>query len=271
MTRTIHPDFRQRIADHQRSGVGTVRFAYPIGVYTVPLVGREELNPRMLRLTLRGADLAGFHSYQADDHIKIVFPDEDGTLRVPVRNDRQLLDWPHPLPRTRDYTVRRHADRTLTLDVVVHHDVHGGIASAWAGTVEVGAAVTVAGPPGGKAFPYTHRHYVLAVDATGLPAAARWLEDAPAGPTVHLVVETDDPVEHDYPLPARDALEVIRLVRDGTRSTLAATVSELDIPPGTFLFAAGEATDLRPLRSWPRHLASITGYWKRGVAGLERE
>jgi len=256
------------VGRHQRSGTGVRRVMYPIGVATVPLVAREELTPRMLRLVLRGPALAGFHSYQADDHIKIVFPDQDGTKRVPVRNDQLMLDWPHPLPLTRDYTVRHYADNTLTLDVVRHD---GGIASAWATSVEVGAEVTIAGPPGAKTFRYTHDHYVLAVDATGLPAAARFLADAPASSTAHLVVEADEEAEHGYPLPDRDGVEVVRLVRDGTRSALADTVRGLSVPPDTFLFAAGEADDIKPLRSWPREQASITGYWKRGVAGLERE
>nr|CEL18342.1 iron-chelator utilization protein [Kibdelosporangium sp. MJ126-NF4]CTQ97827.1 iron-chelator utilization protein [Kibdelosporangium sp. MJ126-NF4] len=264
----IHPDFADRVAEHQRSGRGAVRFAYPIGVCTAPLVAHEELTPHMLRLTLRGDELTRFHSYQADDHIKIVFPDEDGTWRPPTRNDNQMLDWPHPVPRTRDYTVRRHSGDTLVLDVVLHD---GGIAAEWARSARVGDAVTVAGPPGGKAFPYAHDHYVLAVDPTGLPAAARWLEDAPPGPTVHLVVEADHPDEHGYPLPERDGVEVIPLIRTGGTSTLADTVFELDVPADTFLFAAGEANDIKPLRGWPKDMASITGYWKRGVAGLERE
>ncbi|MCT2584389.1 siderophore-interacting protein [Actinophytocola gossypii] len=272
MRHVVEPDFQARVAEHQRTGTGAVRVPYPIGVRTVPLVARERLTPRMLRLTLRGADLAGFHSYQADDHVKIVFPDQDGTWRRPVPNERQKLDWPHPMPTTRDYTVRRFAEDTLVLDVVLHgHLGAGGVASRWAETVEVGEDVTVAGPPGGKAFRYTHEHYVLAVDPTGLPAAARWLEDAPPGPGTHLVVEADEPAEHDYPLPERAGLEVVRLVRDGTRSALADTVRALDLPADTFLFAAGEAEDIRPLRSWPKETSSITGYWKRGVAGLERE
>ncbi|WP_086823671.1 siderophore-interacting protein [Allokutzneria sp. NRRL B-24872] len=268
MSRTIHADFAERVAEHQRTGRGAVRFAYPIGVCTAPVVEREELTPRMVRLTLRGEELTGFHSYQADDHVKIVFPDADGTLRRPERNDGGTLDWPRPFPTTRDYTVRRHSGDTLVLDLVLHE---GGIASEWARAAEVGELVTVAGPPGGKAFPYTHDHYVLAVDATGLPAAARWLEDAPPGSTVHLVSEVDDPVEHDYPLPERAGLTVIRLVRDGVGSDLAETVFGLGLPEGTFLFAAGEANDIKPLRSWAKDLSSVTGYWKRGVAGLERE
>lgn len=264
----VHPDFRERVAEHQRSGTGAVRYAYPIGIRTVPLAAREELTPRMLRLVLEGDDLEGFHSYQADDHVKLVFPDEDGTLRVPVPNAGQRLDWPDPFPPTREYTVRRFAGRTLTIDVVRHD---GGLAATWAEALTVGDPVTVAGPPGGKAFPYTCDRYVLAVDPTGLPAAARWLEDAPPGPSVTLVVEADEQSEHDYPLPDRDRLDVIRLLRDGDRSTLSETVLGLGVPDGTFLFAAGEAADLRPLRSWPKEFASVTGYWKRGVAGLERE
>lgn len=268
MSRVVHPDFAERIAEHQRTGTGPVRFAYPIGVRTVPVAAREDLTPHMLRLTLRGAELTALHTYQADDHVKIVLPDEDGTLRAPVPNDRQMLDWPVPHPRGRDYTIRRHTGDTLVLDVVRHA---GGLASEWLDALRVGDEVTVAGPPGGHAFRYTHDRYVLAVDATGLPAAARWLEDAPADAPVHLVVETDVLAEHDYPLPRRERLEVVRLVRDGDSSGLADAVAALDAPAGTFLFAAGEAGDIRPLRRWPRELSSVTGYWKRGVVALERE
>lgn len=62
------------------------------------------------------------------------------------------------------------------------------------------------------------------------------------------------------------------LTREGARSALAETVQSLRLPAGrSFLFAAGEATDVKPLRAWSReHIDSlITGYWKRGVAGLE--
>jgi NADPH-dependent ferric siderophore reductase len=267
MSRVLYPDFRERVAEHQRSGVGAVRFAYPILVRSVPLVDREDLNPHMLRLTLRGDELAALHSYQADDHVKIVLPDQDGTLRAPVPNDRQMLDWPKPMPPGRDYTIRRHVDTTLVLDIVRHD---GGLASEWLDALRLGDQVTVAGPPGGHAFRYTHDRYVLAVDATGLPAAARWLEEAPTDAPVHLVVETAHAEEHEYPLPERDRLEVVRLVR-GDGSGLADAVAALDSPAGTFLFAAGEASDIRPLRRWSKELSSVTGYWKRGVEGFERD
>ncbi|MDF5758364.1 siderophore-interacting protein [Spongiactinospora sp. TRM90649] len=262
-----------KVAAHHRAGEGNVRVPYPIGARTVSVVARHELTPRMLRLTLGGPALDGLHTYQADDHVKIVFPDPDGTLRAPVPNDHQMLDWPRPMPTTRKYTIRRYdaAARELDLDFVLHD---GGVASSWAAAATVGEEVTIAGPPGALAFPHTYDSYVFAVDATGLPAVARWLAEAPPAVSAQVVVECDDPVEHDYPLPdLPDGVCIVRLVRVGDRSALADTVAEvvaeLDPLPGrSFLFAAGEATDIKPLRALRRTDALITGYWKRGVAGL---
>lgn len=264
-------DPARRVAAHHRTGTGTARIGYPITVRSPTVVAREYLNPRMLRLTLGGPEMDGFHSYQADDHIKIVFPDADGTRRVPVARPDLTLDWPQPSPRTRKYTVRRYDPeaRELDLDFVLHP---GGLASTWATTVECGETVTIAGPPGAKAFPHTYDHYVFAVDATALPAAARWLAESPHDVSANLVIETDDAAEHDYPLARRDGVEITWLVRDGARSALAGTVESLPLPAGrAFLFAAGEAGDIKPLRSWAKErLDSLfTGYWRRGVAGLE--
>lgn len=227
-------DPRGRVAAHHATGTGMARIGYPIGVRTVPVAARELVTPRMLRLTLAGQGLDGFHTYQADDHVKIIFPDPDGTRRIPVPNDEQMLDWPKPLPTSRKYTVRRYdpAARELDLDIVLHE---GGVAAAWAASVAVGDEVTIAGPPGAKAFPHTYGHYVFAVDATALPAAARWLEESPPGVSAHLVIETDDAVEHGYPLADRDGVEVVRLVREDGRSsrrdrTGPATAGRLVVP-----------------------------------------
>lgn len=268
---TDRSDPQARVAAHHRSGTGLARVPYPIGVRAVTLVRRTPLSPGMLRLTLGGPGLDGFHSYQADDHVRIVFPDPDGTRRVPVPNDRQMLDWPRPFPTTRKYTVRRYdADaRELDLDFVLHG---GGLASGWARRAAVGEEVVIAGPPGAKAFPHTYGHYVLAVDATALPAAARWLEESAADVSADLVIETDDESEHAYPLADRTGVTVHRLVRAGDRSALASTVTGLRLPAGrSFLFAAGEADDIKPLRTWHKGRldALFTGYWKRGVANLE--
>lgn len=271
MTVTDRSGPESKVAAHHRSGSGLVRVPYPIGVRTATVVRRAQVSPRMLRLTLGGPGLDGFHTYQADDHVRIVFPDPDGTRRDPVPNDRQMLDWPRPFPTTRKYTVRRYdADaRELDLDFVLHD---GGVASDWARGAAVGEEVVIAGPPGAKAFPHSYDHYVFAVDATALPAAARWLEESAPDVSADLVVETDEESEHAYPLAARAGVSLHRLVRTGNRSELAATVTGLRLPAGrSFLFAAGEADDIAPLRAWHKGRldALFTGYWKRGVADLE--
>jgi len=262
---------REHVASHHRSGSGVVRVPYPICIRTAPVVRRTQVTPNIVRITVGGPGLEGFHSYQADDHVRLVFPDPDGTLRLPVPNEGLTLDWPRPFPLSRKYTVRRYdADaQELDLDVVVHE---GGVGSAWASSVRVGDDVAIAGPPGAKAFAHNYEHYVFAVDTTALPATARWLEESPADVSAHLVIETDDAADHAYPLASREGVSVTWLVREGTRSLLAETVQALDLPDArTFLFAAGEADDIKPLRAWSRgRLDSLfTGYWKRGVADLE--
>ncbi|MBT2209736.1 MULTISPECIES: siderophore-interacting protein [Actinomadura] len=264
-------DPRGRVAEHHRAGTGVARVGYPIEVREAAVVRRERLTPAMLRLTLGGPGLDGFHTYQADDHVKIVFPEADGVLRAPVPGEHQELHWPHPLPPTRKYTVRRYDARAreLDLDFVLHP---GGLASAWAEDVPVGERVTIAGPPGAKAFAQNYDHYLFAVDATALPAFARWLEEAPADVSAHAVVETGDAADHAYPLARRYGVGVTWLERGDGAPALADAVRDLPRPDGrTFLFAAGEADAIRPLRAWSRGRmdALFTGYWKRGVADLD--
>jgi NADPH-dependent ferric siderophore reductase len=260
-----------RVAAHHRDGVGVTRIGYPIGVRTVAVLRREEITASMLRITLGGPELAGFHCHQADDHVKVVFPLADGTRADPVPGEDDTLAWPRPLPPTRKYTVRRHdADALeIDLDVVVHP---GGLASEWARTVPVGAPVVIAGPPGAKAFAHNYDHYVLAVDTSALPAVARWLEESPVHVSADVLVDVDHEHESGYPLVRRDGVRVQWLDR-GQGSRLAEAARSLELPDGrTFLFAAGEAGDIKELRTWGRDSctdALVTGYWKRGVAGLD--
>ncbi|WP_433161645.1 siderophore-interacting protein [Kribbella sp. CA-247076] len=257
---------RERVEEIHRSGDGVGRIPYPIGMRTVAVVAKEYLTPHMLRVTLAGPELAGFHSYHCDDHVKIVFPEPDGTHRLPVPNDRQMLDWPKPLPPTRSYTVRRYDGTRLDLDFVVHA---GGLAAPWAEALELGDEVAIAGPPGAKAFPYTYPHYVFAVDPTGLPAVARWLDEGPGDASADVVVEFDHADESDYPLAERTGVKI----RWVPRGSLAAEVMALSLPDDTFLFAAGEADGIRPLRAWSKNRfpSVIRGYWKQGVADLDED
>lgn len=259
-----------RVAAHHAHGSGIAHIGYPIGVRTVSLARRAWVTPGMLRITLAGSGAAGLHTYQADDHVALVLPDEDGTLRPPVPAADDLLDWPRPLPRVRKYTIRRFdpVANEIDLDVVAHP---GGLAASWAQKAPIGSPATLAGPPGAKAFPHTYDHYVLAADATALPALERWLRESPPHVSADVVAAVDTPAETAYPLPERDGVRVRWLVGQGA-SALGDAVAALPAPAGrTFLWAAGEAGALRPLRSWSRGRldALVTGYWKRGVDGFD--
>lgn len=167
-----------------------------------------------------------------------------------------MLDWPRPLPPTRRYTIRRYDPGALELDLdfVLHE---GGLASTWARQAQLDEPVTIAGPPGSKAFAHTYAHYLFAVDATALPALARWLDESPADVSADVVIAGD---ERSYPLAERERVTVIH-------DELTA-VTGLPVSEDTFLFAAGEAAALKPLRAWSRGRLDnlVTGYWKHGVA-----
>jgi len=243
-----------------------VRVGYPIRVRTLQLLRREHVTPWMVRLTLGGPGLEGLERHAPDDHVRIVMPLPDGTRNDP-RPDGDVLDWRTPAPPSRCYTIRSHdpVAREMTVDVVVHE---GGLVSGWAQEAQVGEDVVVAGPPGAKAFGHGYDHYLFAVDTTALPAVAAWLEQAPADVSAEVLIDHDHPEERDYPLPVRERVTVTWLDRS-TGSRLAEEVSRAAVVEGgTFLFAAGEAEDLRPLRAWGRENCAgvlVTGYWKRGV------
>jgi NADPH-dependent ferric siderophore reductase len=261
-----------KVAQFHRSGTGVCRIGYPILVTHATLLRRTLLTPHMLRLTVGGPELAHFETHQADDHVKIVLAFPDGTRNDPTINAERELDWPRPWAPARKYTVRRYDREALEadFDVVLHE---GGVASAWAAGAEIGESVVIAGPPGAKAFAQTYDHYVLAVDPTGLPALARWLEESPADVSADVFIDVDHDDERAYPLAEREGARVTWLDRtDGSR--IAEAVMALELPEGrsTFLFAAGEAGDIKPLRRWAKQHGIdqlVTGYWKRGVADLD--
>lgn len=270
-----------RVRAHQNRGRGTVRVPYPVGIRTTQVVSRAEITPRMLRLTLAGPELAALHSHACDDHVGVVFPLEDGSRNDPTYNpDRLMLDWHAPAPPMRKYTIRRHdpANGELDLDIVLHP---GGLASDWAVGLRPGDDVVLAGPPGSLAFPHTYAHYVFALDTTALPVLARWLDEGEwieeRGVTGQALIDHDTLEETAYPLRHRRGVRVDWLDRS-SGSQLVEKVAGLDLggrdAAEVFLFAAGEAGDIKALRRWAKQRgvdSLVTGYWKRGAVELDHE
>ncbi|WP_369215880.1 siderophore-interacting protein [Streptomyces flavofungini] len=279
MTREDHRHRHlERIAE-VRAGRAPEKVGYPIRVRETEVVRTAMVGSGLLRLTLGGPGARGFEAHAPDEHVKLIFPEPDGSLRLPEQNGA-MLRWPRPSPTSREYTVRRYDPATAEIDIdIAPHD--GGLASDWAAAVRPGAVVHLAGPPGGLIVPHVYDRYLLAGDITALPAIARWLEELPRTAKGWVFIEVADATQ-EIELSAPDGFEVRWLHRGdrapGTGDALAEAVTAVTVPTGErlYVWAAGEAGQIKPLRRWVRDElrldradADITGYWKRGVADFD--
>ncbi|MGO1051498.1 siderophore-interacting protein [Crossiella sp. CA198] len=268
-----------RIAE-VRAGSSAEKVPYPIGIRETEVLGARMVGSGLLRLTLGGPGTLGFEAHAPDEHIKLIFPDAGGVLRLPEPNGL-MLRWPRPAPVSREYTVRRHDPATgeIDLDIALHP---GGLGSDWAQAVRPGERVHVAGPPGGRIVPPNYDRYLLAGDLTALPAIARWLEELPRTAAGWAFIEVADATEQ-IELAAPERFEVRWLHRGelpaGTGGLLADAVRAVRWPAGerVHVWIAGEAGQIKPLRGWVRDLGlakgdhDITGYWKYGVADFDED
>ncbi|MDU9405370.1 siderophore-interacting protein [Pseudomonas sp. zfem004] len=185
-----------------------------------------DLTPRMRRVTLGGAELAGFTSVGTDDHIKLLFactPEEQVTIDA-----RNLGRDGGARPTMREYTPRRIdlANLELDIDFVLHGD---GPASTWAAQAAPGQTLDIAGPRASMVVPDIFDSYLLIGDETAIPAIARRLEELPAGRQVLAVIQIEDEQERQ-PLPSKAQVEVIWVRRKG--EDLLERVKHLALPGG---------------------------------------
>lgn len=235
----------------------------------------EQPSPRLRRITLGGADLAGFASAGHDDHVKLFFPHDDG--QCPVRGaDGRLAFAEGVRPPARDYTPRRYdaARQELTIDFVLHE---GGPATEWAARARPGDNLLVGGPRGSRIAGNDFDWYLLIGDETGLPAIGRRLEELPGGARAIVVAEVDGAADRQV-LDSRARVEVHWVHRHGTApgtpGLLLSAVAALELPEGEgHAWVAAESAVARALR---RHLVDVAGlagahvraagYWKLGAA-----
>ncbi|WP_405659343.1 siderophore-interacting protein [Streptomyces sp. NBC_01166] len=269
-----------RIAE-VRAGLHAEKVGYPIGVRETEVVRTVMVGAGLLRVTLGGKGTEGFEAHAPDEHVKLLFPDSDGTLRLPEPNGT-MLRWAGSVLRSRQYTVRRYDPVSGEIDIdIALHD--GGLASDWAREARPGAVMHLAGPPGGLIVPHSYDRYLLAGDITALPAIARRLEELPRSAKGWAFVEVPDAAEQ-IELFAPEGVEVRWLHRDD-RSAAAdeafvRAVTSVTVPEGerVYVWVAGEAGQIKPLRRWVRDELrlgkadhDITGYWKRGVADFDED
>jgi NADPH-dependent ferric siderophore reductase len=209
----------------------------------------DSLGPGFAAITFAGEALADFTSLSFDDHVKLMFADEDGQ---DVR---------------RDYTPRRfdREARELVIEFALHGD---GKASGWARRAVVGQRARVAGPRGSFIVPLELDWHLLIGDATALPAIARRLEELRAGSRALVLVHAD---EEDHRILAGVADADVRWF--DTAEGLVDALRAAALPDGAgFAWGGGEASLMARVRQvlnekgMPREATRVSAYWKRGVA-----
>lgn len=235
----------------------------------------ERITPRMLRVTLGGAGLAGWTSTgQPDEYCDVYIPaagETEPVLPIMVDGLQTTADG-RPESDHRHYTVRHHDPATgeVDLDVLLHA---GGIGAHWASTAEPGDVVGLGAPDRSTYRPGPDAGWQLLIgDATALPAIGRILEGLAPGTPVHVVAVVDDAAEQQEWDTAGSV--DIRWIHEpdpervGAAMQAAARAFVRPAGPG-FTWVAGENVAARLIRRYLRHELGLPGsaygtlgYWR---------
>jgi NADPH-dependent ferric siderophore reductase len=240
----------------------------------VTVARTEQRSPTLMRVTLTGDALDGFDVGLPAASVRLLLPDDAGTVDIPTWNGNEFLAADGSRPRIRTLTPLRFDPSALELDVeVVLHD--DSPLTAWAQGATEGTAAAVSGTGRGYEVDERVEAYVLVGDEAALPAITTVLPALPTTATVQVIVE----VRHahsriELPAPEQATIsweELPPAGRPGDAMVEAAT--KLDYPADVRVWAAGEAAAVQRIRKHlfdevglPRRHATVRGYWKVGRA-----
>lgn len=245
------------------------------------VVGVREVAGQYARVSLSGPEFHDFVSTGPTDHARVFFPDPvSGELVAPqaAGPGEDGIVRPQAPMFGRDFTplnVRTDeatGQRVFDIDILRHEDP--GPAAAWAARAGVGDSLVVVGPRGSAGAVEGADRVLLVVDGTSLPAAARWI--AATAPEVETLVIADIAGPLDWVREYLREQAGREAPVQAAGEDLVAAVARAGVDDGTFVFAAGEASRLVPLRRWvrgelglPREQYVFTGYWKRGETAFD--
>ncbi|MDG4666648.1 siderophore-interacting protein [Mycobacterium sp. 236(2023)] len=216
------------------------------------VVETAQLSIRLQRIVLQIDDAAALDVKCAGDSAVAVYFSADD----------------HPDGEGRNYSVRHHDGARITLDVVLHSR---GPGTEWASSATTGERVVLDHARSWYRPPPDTDWQLIVSDLSGLPAAARIIEELPNHIPATLIIEVAGSDDLAY-LPHRSGLTVISSISTGNGyapSNLAQAIRELDMPEGRgYCWFAGEAAESRTVRKYLRGLGwtidqyDITGYWR---------
>lgn len=242
--------------------------------FQVKVARKTTLSAGMLRLTLAGDGLESFRTTgMPDEYLRLFFPNEEtGELVLPMIDGEGRWSYREGKPPVRcsTYTVRRfdRHSREIDIDFVVHQ---GGVASEWAQRVDEGEPMIINNPRG-LYTPSSDLPWQLVIaDATGIPAAARLLEQKTDRLACRVIFEVA--CEADIqPLPEVANTAVTWIVGSGNgvyKSRLGEIFPNLPLPVGDgHIWAAGEQETIRQIRKLakgklklPPERHKLVAYW----------
>jgi NADPH-dependent ferric siderophore reductase len=231
----------------------------------------ERITPRMVRVTLTGAELTGFGGEGPDRRIRMFFPAPGQDRPAIPRAASGGPVWPAGAvrPAIRTYTVRRFDPTAGELDVdFVLHDGHGP-AATWARDVRPGSWVGVS-EPGGRYRPAPEADFHLVIgDESALPAVATVLAALPTGVPGLAFLEVAD-VAEEQQLAGTASVHWVHRGAHPAGEPLVAAVRAATLPAGRGqAWLSGESAAVRDLRAHllaerglDRRLVYATGYWR---------
>ena len=244
----------------------------PPPLLPVTVEAREELSPRLLRLTFVGDGLRDLVVDEPAASVRLLVP-SPGTdeLVIPEWNGNEFLLPGGSRPALRTFTPLRVDNDAGRLDIeVVRHP--GGAVSDWAERVEPGAAAAISGPGTGFEMPPATDRLLVLADETALPAVTQLVEVAPATVTLDIHVEllTENAIIAVEIRPGDTMEWHVTEPRATPGGRIAAVVQSLTgLPDDSHVWAAGEASAMHAIRTHlfttlglERSRGTVRGYWK---------
>lgn len=228
----------------------------------------QRVAPDMVRLTVGGDSLDGWVSDGAADHIKLFLPNPTtGVITTPRDNNPAAVI-------SRDFTpLPRQTDAGTVMDLDFYTHVDPGPAASFALNAQVGSTLTIGGPRGSRGIPQGATRFILVADETALPSVSRWVADAPEGAEIIVIatVTGDGSWVQDY-VGARAQV----VITENNADQAIAAITDAGITDTTFVFVAGNAATLVPIRrhlrrvlNLPAAQVAVSGYWRTGVVAWD--